>query len=99
MVYNELEGILWRANMKTNRILAMIAMLFISISTTNLVQAKGCVLVVCTCAQTKLCISTKNATSQMYAFQNPGEVCNDVCRRAYPGFLDVSCKATCTKYQ
>jgi len=86
-------------DMKRNNLLAMTAVLFIAMGAASLVSAAGCVQVVCTCAQTKLCISTKNVNSQMYPNQNPGQVCDDRCRRAFPGFMEVSCKATCTKYQ
>ncbi len=98
MMYN----ILWRKerrkNMKTST-LTITAMLFISIGVSSAVKASGCVQVTCQCAQTKICIATKDVNSQMYAFENPGKVCDDRCRRAFPGWLEVSCKATCTKYE
>lgn len=84
--------------MKRNSILAMIAVFFISMSAASLVSAAGCVQVTCTCASTKLCLTTKNVNSQMYPHENPGIVCNDRCVRAAIR-MPVSCKATCTKYQ
>lgn len=95
MIYKQRK---WRKNMKTS-ILTMTAVLFISMSVSTLVKAAGCVQVVCQCASTKLCLATKDVNSQMYAFENPGHVCDDRCRRAFPGWMEVSCKATCTKYQ
>lgn len=85
--------------MKRTNLLAMIALFFVTMSAASLASARGCVQVTCQCAKTKLCVSTKDVNSQMYPQENPGLVCNDRCRRAFPGFLDVSCRATCTKYQ
>lgn len=85
--------------MNKNNIVAMAAIFFISIGASSLVNAAGCVQVICQCAQTKLCIATKPVNSQMYKWENPGIVCNDRCKRAFPGFMEVSCTATCTKYQ